>query len=597
MKKSLSSKYLRYFNLFYKYLSTRIFKLLFLSFFVGLFDGFGIALFIPLIQSSMEGINNYSESFGNFSFIFSFFERIGFEINIYFILYLMIFLFFFKGILKFLDTYYKTLLQSLFVKKLRYKLVNSLGDIKFFNFLSLDSGEIQNTLSGEVYKVTASFISFFNSIQSVVLLLVYFGLAFFANWQFAILVSFGGWLSNFLFKRIFYYTELASKNISSSSHKLQSYIIQAVQHFKYLKATAYYNNYKGKLFQSIDEIEVKQKKIGFYNAILQGAREPVILIVIILVVFIHIRFIGGEIVSIAMSLMFFYRALIHVMTVQSSWQGFLSNIGGIYAAENLIKIMDIGKEVIEEDHQDIPQFNFEINSVSFEYSSFNKTLDNVSLSISDKETVGFVGPSGSGKSTLVNLIVGLIKPNDGEILISGKPLHDYNLLKYREKIGYITQEPVIFNDSVFNNVTFWAEKNIETFNFFQQALQLAHLTDFVASLEFGHDTLLGDNGASLSGGQKQRISIAREIFKKVNLMVFDEATSALDSYTENEIQKNIDNLKGYFTIFIIAHRLSTVKNCDKIVIINEGKISAVGTFDFLLQNNFDFQEMVRYQKF
>lgn len=570
---------------------------MFLSFLVGIFDGLGIALFIPLIQSSIDGINDFHQSFGNFSFIFEFFERLGVNINIYFILVLMISLFFSKGIIKFLDSYYKTLLQSFFVKRLRYKLVNSLGDAKFTNFLTLDSGEIQNTLSGEVYKVTASFISFFNAIQSLVLLLVYFGLAFFSNWQFAILVSIGGILSNFLFKKLFYYTELASKNISHSSHKLQSYIIQAVQHFKYLKATSYFNRYKPKIFDIINTIEVKQKNIGFYNAILQGAREPVILIVIILVVFIQIRFIGGEIVSIAMSLMFFYRALIYVMTIQSSWQGFLSNIGGIYSAENLIATMDEGKEDLKENFLDVDKFNFKINSVSFGYLSDKKILSDISLEILDKQTIGFVGPSGSGKSTLVNLIIGLIKPDEGQILVSGKSLHDYNLLEFRENIGYITQEPVIFNDSVFNNVTFWSEKNETNIELFYQALELARLSDFVKTLELGIDTVLGDNGTLLSGGQKQRVSIAREIFKKVNVLVFDEATSALDSYTENEIQKNIDSLKGRFTIFIIAHRLSTVKNCDKIVIISDGKVKAEGSFDHLMNYNSDFQEMVDYQKF
>lgn len=597
MKFFKNSDYVRYFRLFYKYLNFRIFKLLLLSFFVGILDGFGIALFIPLIQSSIDGIDDYSQSFGNFSFIFDFFQSIGFEINIYFILFLMISLFFLKGIFKFFDTYYKAILQSFFVKKLRHQMVNSLEEMKYSSFISLDSGEIQNTLSGEVFKVTASFISFFNAIQSLVLLLVYFGLAFLSNWQFAILVSIGAWLSNFLFKKLFYYTELASKNISSSSHKFQSYIIQAVHHFKYLKATSYFEKYKPKLLGIINLIEIKQKKIGYYNAILSGAREPVILIVIILVVFIQIRFVGAEIASIAMSLMFFYRALTYVMMIQSSWQGFVSNVGGIYSAEDLITLMREGKEMELDEKLNIDKFDFVLRNVSFGFNSNKSVLNNIDLRLPEKQTIAFVGPSGSGKSTLVNLIVGLMKPTSGNIFVGGKDIHQCDLRDYRKNIGYITQEPVVFNDTAFNNITFWAEKTPKNIELFYESLELVNLKEFIDSLEKGYDTILGDHGSILSGGQKQRISIAREIFKKVNVLVFDEATSSLDSRTEKDIQNNIDALKGKFTIFIIAHRLSTIKNCDKIVIIRDGRVTVEGDFNSLLESNSEFREMISYQKF
>ncbi len=593
----IKKKYFKYFSLFYKYLKYRVFVLLSLSFFVGIFDGFGIALFIPLIQASVDGEGELTDSFGNFKFIFDFFERMGLDITVPFLLGLMIFLFLLKGFFKFLDTYYKTLLQSYFVKNLRYKMVNSLEGMKFTHFTTMDAGEIQNTLSGEVYKVTASFIAYFNTVQSVVLLLVYFALAFFSNWQFALLVSIGGGLSNILFKRLYYYTEKASKSISSSSHTFQSYIIQAVQHFKYLKATSHFEIYKKKVLTTIDQIEGNQRKIGFYNAILSGAREPIILIVIIMVVIIQMSFIGGEFSSIAMSLMFFYRSMVHVIAIQSSWQGFISNIGGIYSAENLIGTMESGKEIVEDSDFQLKSFDYRIKDVEFGYGEKPPILKNINTVFGEKETTAFVGPSGGGKSTFINMIVGLIKPTKGKIEIGGVELDSLNINKFRKRVGYITQEPVIFNDSVFNNVTFWSTPDPENMRRFYDSLKLAKMDSFVKEMPNGHNTVLGDNGMILSGGQKQRISIAREIYKNVDILVFDEATSALDSQTERDIQNNIDSLKGKFSIFIVAHRLSTIRKADRIILLEDGEIIEQGDFEYLLENSPKFKHMVSYQKF
>lgn len=593
----IKNKYFKYFSLFYKYLGYRIFVLLSLSFFVGVFDGFGIALFIPLIQASMDGDVDLSESFGNFKFIFDLFEQMGLDITVSFMLGLMIFLFLLKGIFKFLDTNYKTILQSYFVKNLRYKMVNSLEGMKFTHFTTMDAGEIQNTLSGEVYKVTASFISYFNTIQSIVLLFVYFALAFFSNWQFALLVSIGGGLSNFLFKRLYSLTERASKYISTSSHKFQSYIIQAVQHFKYLKSTSYFDIYKRKVLSVIDQIEGNQRKIGFYNAILSGAREPIILIVIILVVVLQLNFIGGDLTSIAMSLMFFYRSLVYVIALQSSWQGFISNIGGIYSAESLIENMEAGKEEVSTSTFTINSFDFKLEDVEFGYNDKSPVLKDINASFKEKETIAFVGPSGGGKSTFVNMLIGLLRPTKGRILVGGEELSKVNIDQFRKRVGYITQEPVIFNDSVFNNVTFWADQDEHTLFRFNEAMELAKIDEFVSEMSMGHDTVLGDNGMILSGGQKQRISIAREIYKKVDILVFDEATSALDSQTERDIQNNIDTLKGKFSIFIVAHRLSTIRNADRIILLENGKIAVEGKFEFLLETNSQFRNMVNFQKF
>ena len=193
------------------------------------------------------------------------------------------------------------------------------------------------------------------------------------------------------------------------------------------------------------------------------------------------------------------------------------------------------------------------------------------------------------------MIAGLIKPKSGEILVDGVPLNEVDLDHYRNKIGYISQEAVIFNDNIYNNITFWAEPTQENLKRFNHVLEMASLTDFINSLPEKEFTKVGDNGILISGGQKQRISIARELFKNCEILIFDEATSALDSETEKVIQENIEMLHGKYTMIVIAHRLSTIKEADTIFLLEDGRISASGDFDEMMSKSTRFKKMVTFQ--
>jgi subfamily B ATP-binding cassette protein MsbA len=596
--KGIIEKNFKYFFFFFSYLRFKIFVLIALSLLVGLLDGFGLALFIPLFQVAVDDSGQTgTPELGQMDFLLDFINSVGFELNITNILIFMTLLFMFKGVFKFFDSYYKVSLQIFFVKKLRFKMLDGMEDVSYQNFVGMDAGRIQNTLSAEVYKVTASFISYFNTLQYAVLLIVYMGLAFVSNWQFAILVSIGGFLSNLFFKILFKRTEAASIEISSKGHVFQSFLIQAVQHFKYLKATSYFRNYKQKLTNQVDEIEGLQKKIGLYNSILNGLREPIILVIVVLVILIQVSLLGGSLASILLSLMFFYRALNYVISVQSSWQTFISQFGGIVSSTEIIKMFEDGEEVNPGRAPMGTLEHISLQNIGFGFKDGHQILDRIDLEIQKKQTIAFVGPSGSGKTTLVNLIVGLYNPNQGNIYVNGTERTQLNILELRSKVGYITQEPVIFNDTVYNNVTFWSPKNEENLKKFWKAIDMANLSEFVAGLRGQEEMVLGDNGVKASGGQKQRISIARELFKDVEIIVFDEATSALDSDSEKVIQENINSLQGQYTIILIAHRLSTIKNVDKIYLIDQGNVKASGAFDDLFNSDADFKRMVQLQEF
>lgn len=557
-----------------------------------------MALFIPVFQIASDGITQENrDALGNLDFLLDWIELLGFGLNLNVILGVMVALFLIKSVFKFYDGIFKTKLQMEFVRKLRYEMVDGLGGMSYKNFVNLDAGKVQNTLSGEVFKVTYSFLTFFSTIQFLVLLLVYIGLAMLSNFQFAILVSVGGFLSNFLFKIIFKFTEKASVGVTAYNHEFQSYLIQAVHNFKYLKATDYFSKYKMKLKAIIDSIEFQQKKIGVYSAFLGATREPIVLIIVAAVILIQVNYMGGQIATIMASLLFFYRALNYVISLQTSWQGFVAHYGGIVAAMELMDEFRLMKEPTESENKITKIEQIEISNLNFAYNPETPVLNHINIRIENLSTLALVGGSGSGKTTMVNLIIGLLEPTSGQILINGRKRDYFDKSTYRRRFGYITQEPVIFNDDIFNNVTFWDEKSPENEARFREAIRMANIESFVDSLPNREGTKLGDNGMLVSGGQKQRISIARELYKEVDVLILDEATSALDSETERSIQENIENLKGKYTIIIVAHRLSTVKKADKILVLNRGIVEGEGSFEELIDQNTLFKRMVELQEF
>lgn len=237
-------------------------------------------------------------------------------------------------------------------------------------------------------------------------------------------------------------------------------------------------------------------------------------------------------------------------------------------------------------HLDKVNGNFEFKNVTFSYDK-NKILDNMSFKIGANKTVAFVGKSGAGKSTIFSLLCKLYDIDDGEILIDGVNINELDKDSIRGNITIINQSPYIFNVSIKDNLRL--VKPDITDREIKKACKTACLHDFIMSLPDKYDTVVGEGGVNLSGGQKQRLAIARALVQKTEIILFDEATSALDNETQKEIQEAINNMKGEYTILIIAHRFSTILNSDKIMFIEDGKVSAEGTHEELLEKSEEYK--------
>ena len=593
---SKNTSLLKYFSYFKNIAGWHMYGYILVNLLVGLLDGLGLAMFIPLLGiASGINANTGDENSDVINFIVNLFDSVGINLNLVNALLFMVAVFTIKGIFYYLRNVYFIKIRVKSVSLLRLNLIKSLNELSYSGFTKLEAGRIQNTMVGELGKVIGALMSFFVYLQHIIMLATYIFLAFIANWQFAILVAIGGSLSNLFYKYINNYTKEKATLLSSKGNSFNAILIQILHNFKYLKATNHYQLFSKKLVNNIHEQEKINLGVGKISSIGESLREPFTIVIITGVIIVQTSYLGESFSSILLSLLLFYRALGHLVSMQNSWNTFLANSSGIDSFETLLSDFKHYQEPLhyQEKIEHIDDISIKNISLSFRGK---KAIDNISFSIKKNSSVAFVGESGAGKTTLANIISGLQTPDDGEIIIEGKSLYKTNLNFFRNHLGYITQEAVIFNDSIFNNVTFWQEKSKENEEKFRKTIEKVSLSEFLNELPEKENTQLGNNGILISGGQKQRISIARELYKDAELLILDEATSALDTETERHIKNNIDLLQGQTTLIIIAHRLSTIKNVDIIYVLDKGKIIASGDFDSLIKSSEKFRKMVELQE-
>jgi subfamily B ATP-binding cassette protein MsbA len=268
---------------------------------------------------------------------------------------------------------------------------------------------------------------------------------------------------------------------------------------------------------------------------------------------------------------------------------------GVVAAERIFEIMEIPQEILDKDGaQHLPPIrrSIEFRNVNFSYGG-HVVLKDINISAKAGELIALVGMSGAGKTTLVNLIPRFYEVSGGGILIDGDDIREVTLSSLRAQIGIVTQQSILFNDTVRNNIAYGdiikGEEHIIA------AAKAANAYDFIMKMPQGLDTFIGEQGARLSGGERQRICIARALLKNAPILILDEATSSLDSESENEVQNALENLMAGRTTFVIAHRLSTIRGADRILALSEGEIVEEGHHDELLRKGGEYSRLYELQ--
>ncbi|GMU89220.1 MAG: ABC transporter ATP-binding protein [Chlorobiota bacterium] len=493
-----------------------------------------------------------------------------------------------KNIAGYFQAYFLNFVEQGIVRDLRDDAYEQLHRLPISYFKSERVGNLISIIVNDVTAVQNSVsATFLNLIREPLSIVVFLGIAISISWELTLIslvtLPFSAGIISFIGIKLRKYSAKIQEKIAD----ITSVIQETISGVKIVKAFGT-ENYENKKFRKETE--------GYFRMVLRITRirnlsAPITETLSVMVGVIIIYYGGTLVLSNneikASEFLGFLFAIFQLLPPIKELSGVNNRIQESSAAgDRIFDIIDTRPDIVNKDGaEEVKEFKSELafQNVSFAYPDEpgEMVLDNINFSINKGEVVALVGPSGGGKSTLVDLIPRFYDVTGGSIKFDGKDLRDLKIEDLRKFIGIVTQETILFNDSIKNNICYGSTDFSEEDIF--EAAKVANAHKFITEMPNGYDTEIGERGVKLSGGQRQRLAIARALLKNPDIMIFDEATSALDNESEKLVQEALDRLMKSRTVVVIAHRLSTIKNADKILVLQSGKIIQSGNHDRLLE--------------
>ena len=507
--------------------------------------------------------------------------------------------FLFRNIFSFLSETCLVDLRSGVTRDLRMEIHNKIIDLPVAYFTEKRKGDMINRISSDVNEVESNILnSIVEIVRSPIMIIVFVVVLFTVSYQltiFAILVfPIMGTIISLIGKSLKKAAEHAQDELSN----IITYVDETLTSLKIIKIFNAEEQVKGRFDASINRYRKYLQKVMKKRALASPTSEFLGAVTIGLIVFF-----GGKLSlegnGLTGSQFIFYIATFYTLLDPiKRFSKALSDVQkGEVSAKRIFDVLDADisiKDVPDAKAIETFEDKIEFKNVTFAYGELDVITD-FNLTINKGETVALVGQSGSGKSTLANLITRFWDVKSGQILIDGIDIKHIKLHDYRLLFGLVTQDSILFNDSIFNNISL-GDKT-PSLQKVEHAAQIANAEEFIVKMPEKYEESVGEGGSKLSGGQKQRVSIARAVYKNPPIMVLDEATSALDTKSEKLVQVALNNMMQNRTSLVIAHRLSTIQNADKIVVMEAGKIIEVGNHHTLLDQNGVYANLVNMQNF
>lgn len=596
---STHSNLWKYLSIYRRHIGRRLYVVFGLTAAAALAEGLGITMLLPLLRAIDTG-EHTSDIGAAEQVLQDMLSWIGLADSVVGILIFIAGLFVAKGVLKFAEQGYRGYLQARLLRELKSQLFDAYSEMRYRHYLRRNTGHFINVINEQVNRFFKSFEHFAGFTSQAIITTSYFTFAFVLTWRFAVMAVGIGLILLLLFRVLNRYVRRLSRRTSTEMSHLNKLLVQTLQSFKYIAATGQTKQLRSSVMDSIRRFTGYQLRQRLARAFTRASKEPASVLLIVAIIAIQVIWLQEPLAPIFVSLLLFHRGMQAIMAVQGEWQSTMDLVGSVEMVDDELQEVWAEKEATGEHKLEALHQGIEFRNVSFAYDrDENNVLHDISASIPVNTTVALVGESGAGKSTLVDMIPLMLRPSQGDIYIDKIPGQNVDLASWRAQIGYVSQETVVFDDTVANNICLWAGdegQDAELRAHVEEAAYQAHAHHFIKDLPNGYQTVVGERGVRLSGGQRQRLFIARELFKQPNVLILDEATSALDTESERYIQKSIDSLKGAMTVIIIAHRLSTIKNVDRIFVLDDGSLVEEGNYEALTNRvNSRFREMVEMQ--
>lgn len=512
---------------------------------------------------------------------------------------LILFLFLFKNIFNYLAMYFITFLRNGVLKDIRNKMYEKIMDLPISFFSEKKKGDVIARITSDVLEIQHSFLSILELIVREPLTILFTIIVMFLiSVKLTIFVFIFIPIAGMIISRIGKSLKKKSDRVQKEQGEFLSIVEETLGGLRVIKAF----NSESKFYQTFKESTTRFFK--FSNSLLnrQNLSSPTSEFLGI-VVFGVLLWFGGRMVLLegtldAASFISYMGLAFNILTPAKAISKASYGVKkGNAAAERVLEILESENPIknIEgaEDKTDFTS-GIELREVGFKYED-DYVLKSLNLKVEKGKTVALVGQSGSGKSTVANLVTRFYDVNKGEILIDGTNIKNITKKSLRGLMGLVTQDSILFNDSVKSNIALGKEN--ATMDEIIEAAKVANAHDFIMDLPNGYNTNIGDSGNKLSGGQKQRLSIARAVLKNPPIMILDEATSALDTESERLVQDALEKMMQNRTSIVIAHRLSTIQNADIIVVMSKGEIVEQGTHEELMKSDKNYKKLVEMQSF
>lgn len=595
---SLHRGLVRYFRILQGHLGPRTYLVFVLAFLAVTTESLGIALLLPLLalldpsgpEADGEGGGGNAAvpdaASGLEARVHDAVAFLGVEDSVVGILALMVGVFLLKGGLKFAEGAYVQHLGAHLLAKLRLDVLTRCSGMDYRYFAEKNSGHFINVITNECRRTASVFRKYVTLASTAVALVTYFIFAFLISWTFAAMAAVAGVVVLILFRWLNRYVWRLSVRTTREHGVLNHFLVQTLHAFKYLLATGGLSPLRRSVDSSVRKLSAYQRRKGIAEEFTKALKEPLGVAVLVAVVVVQIVVLAEPVGPILVSLVLIHRGIGKAVALQSSWQNVMAYAGSVEAVEEELAALNERREGSGSRRLGPLQHGIELEKVWVSYDGGEThVLRDVDLVIPANRTIALVGESGVGKSTLVDLLALLLRPERGRLLVDGVPHDRIEVTSWRRQIGYVPQEPIVFDDTVANNICLWrgdGASDPELRGRVEEAAAQACALEFIRRLPQGFETRLGERGVRLSAGQRQRLSIARELYKNPSLLILDEATSALDSESERYVKDSVDGLHGRTTVVVVAHRLSTIRDVDCIHVLDDGGIQEEGTYEELI---------------